>query len=132
MRDGSVGAFDAFVTMHRAALGEKGAFFDDAMASFFAALLDLDGAALDLLTAGDGTPVAAAFGFEEPDAYYLYNSAFDPDLGKVSPGVVLVDRMIEQAIAAGRARFDFLKGDEAYKFRMGAEARPLFRVEAAL
>jgi hypothetical protein len=27
--------------------------------------------------------------------------------------------------------FDFLKGDETYKFRLGAQPRPLFVVETA-
>ena len=37
---------------------------------------------------------------------------------------------IEFAIEEGQAIFDFLKGDEAYKFRLGAEPRPLFQVAA--
>jgi CelD/BcsL family acetyltransferase involved in cellulose biosynthesis len=86
---------------------------------------------LDVLAAADGTPVAAAFGFETPDAYYLYNSSFDPQFGHVSPGAVMVDRMVEAAIDGGRSRFDFLKGDEPYKFRLGAVARPLFHVEVS-
>ena len=76
----------------------------------------------------DGSPVAAAFGFEDDVAYYLYNSAFDPSAGRVSPGVVLVSLLIERAIATGKTIFDFLKGDEPYKFRLGAEPRPLFEV----
>jgi CelD/BcsL family acetyltransferase involved in cellulose biosynthesis len=130
VRDCSESAFRAFVSMHRAAPGSKGSFFDEPMEALFGSLLRVAGAVLDLLVASDGTPVAAAFGFEEADAYYLYNSSFDPSSGHVSPGVVLVDRLIEAAIAAGRTRFDFLKGAEAYKFRMGAAERPLFRLEA--
>ena len=45
--------------------------------------------------------------------------------------MVLVDRLVAAAIEAGRPRFDFLKGDEAYKYRTGAVARPLFALEAA-
>jgi CelD/BcsL family acetyltransferase involved in cellulose biosynthesis len=131
VRDGSAEALDAFVRMHRSAPGDKGAFFDDEMRRFFAALLDGAGAVLDLLVASDETPVAAAFGFEAPDAYYLYNSSFDPEFGHVSPGVVMVNVMIEAAIGGGRSRFDFLKGDESYKFRLGGMARPLFQVEVS-
>jgi CelD/BcsL family acetyltransferase involved in cellulose biosynthesis len=40
-----------------------------------------------------------------------------------------VDLLVQQAIAAGLARFDFLKGDEAYKFRLGGRPRALFVVE---
>jgi CelD/BcsL family acetyltransferase involved in cellulose biosynthesis len=41
---------------------------------------------------------------------------------------VLVSLLLERAIADRKTVFDFLKGDEEYKFRLGATARPLFRV----
>ncbi|MCJ7726979.1 MAG: GNAT family N-acetyltransferase [Acidimicrobiia bacterium] len=124
------GGFGSFVTMHRAAGGRKGDFMDDAMVAFFEDLLGLDGAVLSLLMGGD-TPVAAAFGFQDEGAYYLYNSAYDPEFGAAAPGVTLVDLLIGAAADGGRRRFDFLKGDESYKFRMGATARPLYAIEGA-
>ena len=45
-----------------------------------------------------------------------------------SPGVVLVSMLIERAIEAEKRVFDFLKGDETYKFRLGAAPRPLYEV----
>jgi CelD/BcsL family acetyltransferase involved in cellulose biosynthesis len=131
-RDGSPEAFSSFVAMHRSAPGEKGAFMTPELESFFASLLGLDGAALDLLVGDDDRPVAAVFGFEDDDAYYLYNSAYATESADVSPGVVLIDRLIERTIREGRSRFDFLKGDEPYKFKLGAAARPLFVLEGAL
>jgi CelD/BcsL family acetyltransferase involved in cellulose biosynthesis len=125
------GRFDDFARMHRSAPGDKGEFLTDALEAFFADLLEVPGSVLDVLQAADGTPLASAFGFEDDDAYYLYNSAFDREAGGVSPGAVLVDLLIERAITTGRRRFDFLKGDEPYKFRLGAEARPLILLEAA-
>jgi CelD/BcsL family acetyltransferase involved in cellulose biosynthesis len=119
----------AFAAMHRAAAGAKGGFLTEEMEAFFADLLGVPGARLDLLVGGEGGPVAAAFGFQEEGAYYLYNSAYDPAAAGTSPGVVLVDLLVQRAIEAGLARFDFLKGDEAYKFRLGGRARPLFTVE---
>jgi len=62
-------------------------------------------------------------------AYYLYNSASDPAVGHASPGVVLVSALFEDRIARGTRIFDFLKGDEPYKFRYGARPRPLFLLE---
>ena len=124
------GRFADFARMHRAAAGEKGSFLTQDLEGFFADLLGLPGTVLDVLLTADGSPVAAAFGFEDGDGYYLYNSAFDPDAGRASPGAVLVDLLVERSIGAGHRRFDFLKGDEAYKFRLGAVARPLSRLEA--
>lgn len=120
--------FDAFAAMHRAAVGRKGAFMDEAMEGFFRALLDINGAVVSILLADD-QPAAAAFGFEDDGTYYLYNSGYDPEFSFASPGLILVDRLIAGAIAGGKRRFDFLKGDESYKFRLGAQARPLFAVE---
>lgn len=119
-------AVATFAEMHRKASGEKGHFMTDEMESLFAALEARAGATIDFLTGDDGVPVAAAFGFSDPFGYYLYNSAYDPDAGHASPGVVLVGMLIENTIEAGLSTFDFLKGDEAYKFRLGAHRRPLY------
>jgi CelD/BcsL family acetyltransferase involved in cellulose biosynthesis len=42
---------------------------------------------------------------------------------------VLVDLLVRRALAERLHRFDFLKGEEPYKFRLGARPRPLFTVE---
>jgi CelD/BcsL family acetyltransferase involved in cellulose biosynthesis len=122
-------ALEAFFTMHRASGGEKGGFMTPEVERFFRDLAALDEAVVVLLSGDDGQPVAGAFGFEDEFCSYLYNSAFDPAVSELSPGVVLVDRLIAGAIDAGKQRFDFLKGDEAYKRRMGAEPRPLYVLE---
>jgi CelD/BcsL family acetyltransferase involved in cellulose biosynthesis len=125
--------FDEFVALHRAAPGDKGDFMTGEMEGFFRDLLVLPGVArLDcLVTAGDRL-VAAGFGFEDADAYYLYNSAYDPAVADVSPGIVLLHHLIRRVNASGRRRFDFLKGTETYKRRLGAEPRPLYLVEGRL
>lgn len=131
-RDTSPESLATFVSMHRAAPGEKGTFMTAELEGFFASLLDLDGVALDLLLTEPGDAVAVAFGFEDPDAYYLYNSAYHPAAAEASPGVVLLDRLLDRTMAAGRTRFDLLKGDERYKFQLGAIPRPLFVLEGVL
>ncbi len=124
--------FDAFVAMHRLAEGEKGEFFDDATEAFFRDLLAVPGAVVDLLTTPAGDPAAAVFGFADNDAYYLYNSSFDPALASSSPGIVLLARLVERESSGGRRRFDLLKGTEAYKARLGARPRELFVIEGAM
>ena len=44
-------------------------------------------------------------------------------------GIVLIAAMIERSIADGLVRFDFLKGDERYKYHLGAVERPLSVLE---
>lgn len=123
-------AVDQFATMHRRASGEKGTFMTADMEVYFSRLHTDAAGHLDFLYGDDDTPVAAAFGFEDESVYYLYNSAYDPTHAAASPGIVLVNELIGRTIADGRDRFDFLKGDEVYKYRLGAEARTLWRVTA--
>lgn len=124
-------ALETFFSMHQAAAGEKGAFMTPAMETFFRELHATAGATIDILSVA-GRPVAAAFGFECEGAYYLYNSAYDPTVGSASPGIVMLIHQIERQIERRATIFDFLKGDERYKYRLGAEARPLFRIRGSL
>lgn len=121
-------AVATFAAMHRLSSGDKATFMSPQMEGFFAGLHRDAGAVIDVLCGDQDKPVAAGFGFEDAAGYYMYNSAFDPDAGAGSPGVVLVSLLIERAVAEGKAVFDFLKGDEPYKFRLGARERPLFEV----
>ena len=121
---------EVFIAMHRSAAGEKGSFMTDDMERFFRTLHAVAGASVDLLVARD-TPMAAAFGFECDGGYYLYNSAYDPAAGSVSPGIVMHMLQIERQIERGATVFDFLKGEERYKYELGAKQRPLLLVRSA-
>ncbi len=124
-------AFVEFVRLHRLASGPKGSFMTVEMEALFRSLVVLEGWRIDLLRVpGTERAAAAIFGYADADGYFLYNSAYDPGLAAASPGWVLLGSMIERAIREGRPRFDFLKGDEEYKFRLGAEERRLCKVRA--
>ncbi len=120
----------SFAALHRSTGGEKGSFMTEDMEAFFADLHLEAGAVIDVLEGSNTSAAAIAFGFEDDDVYYLYNSAYDPEVAELSPGIVLVSMLIRRAIRSGRRRFDFLKGDKAYKFRLGAQRRPLFEIRA--
>jgi len=124
--DGDI--FKRFIELHRRSEGEKGTFMTPRMEQLFSALLELPGWGVDALLTGTGDVAAAAFGYAGEDGYYLYNSAFDPALRQIAPGQVLLGAMIEHAISQGHRIFDFLKGNEAYKFRLGALERPLYEI----
>jgi len=117
-----------FSTMHRSSEGEKGTFMTDEMEAFFFDLLETAGASIHNLVCG-GKIRASAFGFETPNGYFYYNSAYDRDAAMASPGVVLFSSLIELQIDRGATVFDFLKGQEPYKYRYGAVARPLYVAE---
>lgn len=122
----------AFFSFHRKAPGPKADFFTPERERFFrrlAADLFLIGTArLDMLDL-DGVPVAATFSYDYRGALELYNSAFEPDLYKLAPGMVLIGYLIENAIEEGKHTFDFLRGDERYKMRFGPDPRPVYKVE---
>lgn len=123
----TIDALDTFVSMHRTSAGKKGAFMTESMAGFFRDLVETAGASINLLVC-NGEARAAAFGFETDDGYYFYNSAFDPLAKAASPGIVLLAAMVEAQIERGVSVFDFLKGDERYKFQHGAVARQLYEI----
>ncbi len=124
-------AIDAFCAMHRTSRGDKGTFMTGDRQRFFEDLLDHAGASIHTLLC-DGIPRAHAFGFETNTGYYFYNSAFDVDAAMASPGIVLLASMIEAQIARGSSIFDFLKGDERYKFKHGARPRHLYVVQGRI
>jgi CelD/BcsL family acetyltransferase involved in cellulose biosynthesis len=127
-RSSDAGAVATFADLHRTSPGAKGGFMTPEREAFFADLVHRAGATVDVLVAA-GRPVSAAFAFQEPDGYYLYNSAYAPEAAAASPGIVLLAIVIERLIAEGVPRLDLLKGDEPYKFRLGATPRQLYRIE---
>lgn len=121
-----------FAALHRRSSGDKGEFMTTDIEEFFVALHANVGGVVDVLLDASGRPASMIFSFEDADGFYLYNSAFEPDLMPLSPGNVMLSHLIERSISEGKKVFDFLKGTEDYKFRLGAQERPLFLVTATV
>jgi CelD/BcsL family acetyltransferase involved in cellulose biosynthesis len=125
------GDLQTFVDMHRGAEGHKGHFMRPEISTFFervARLFQERGwLRLDLLEIGDHA-VASTFSFELDNTFYLYNSAYEPEAGRLSPGLVLVAQLVQRSIQEGLHWFDFLRGPERYKYQLGAQALPLNNV----
>jgi CelD/BcsL family acetyltransferase involved in cellulose biosynthesis len=131
--DGTTLAADleTFSGLHRQSRGVKGSFLTAPVEAFFRRIAD-DFLArgclrLDLLE-DRGRPLAATLGFQSARTFYLYNMAFDPADRALSPGLVLLSRLLRRAIGDGLERFDFMRGDERYKLELGAEVSRLQRV----
>lgn len=120
-----------FVDMHRGTEGMKGHFMRPDIATFFErvahAFMPLGWLRLEFLEIGE-TAVATTFGFDLDKTLYLYNSAYEPDAARLSPGFILVSQLIEECIERSYDVFDFLRGPERYKYQLGAEAVPLHNV----
>jgi CelD/BcsL family acetyltransferase involved in cellulose biosynthesis len=65
----------------------------------------------------DGRPAAAWYGWRLGERYSYYNSGFDSAFAALSPGLVLISAVIESAFEEGASVFDFLLGEESYKYR---------------
>jgi CelD/BcsL family acetyltransferase involved in cellulose biosynthesis len=128
---GVAALMDGFVALHRKSKVGKARFMDEGMERFFrgvaTALAGAGWAALWLLWL-EGRPAAALFCLEYAGVVGLYNSGFDPEARALSPGVVLIARTIEDAIGRGFRRYDFLRGDEPYKYGFGAAPTDVLRI----
>jgi CelD/BcsL family acetyltransferase involved in cellulose biosynthesis len=130
-----IGDLDEFVDLHQKRWGADGLFPETAggaqSRAFFRGLFQHCGPggliALHFLTVGRRR-IAAGIWFDDGETLYFYNAGVDPEARELSPGVVLVARSIEMALQAGRSRFDFLRGDEPYKYEWGAVDVPIQRL----
>ncbi|HUV16105.1 MAG TPA: GNAT family N-acetyltransferase [Pelolinea sp.] len=69
----------------------------------------------------DGEKAAGYLCFDYQSHILVYNSGFDYSFSDYSPGWVLLSYLIQYAIETGKTHFDFMRGDETYKYRFGAE-----------
>lgn len=121
-------ALSDFFDLHAKSGAAKADFWDEERRDFFrvnaAAMLRAGWLRLSFLEIA-GKRVAALFAYDYQGTVGLYNSGYDPAFGYYSVGVLLVAMGIRDAIAAGRKRFDFLRGNEPYKYDFGAKDAPV-------
>ena len=66
--------------------------------------------------------LGSALHFVHGDTIYYYMGGFDDKARKMQPGTALLAQVMQRGIDNGFTRFDFLRGDEAYKYRWCATA----------
>ena len=123
-------AFPHFLRMFVESREDKAKFLDDKNEKFFKGLTR-SLTSEKLLKIGslllDGKAIAAVMFFDYRGRRYLYNSGYDPDYVYLSAGLVNKLLTIKDAIDAGIEVFDFLKGNETYKYHLGGRDIPLYR-----
>jgi CelD/BcsL family acetyltransferase involved in cellulose biosynthesis len=81
----------------------------------------------------DGNRAAAYMNFDYNRSILVYNSGLLPDeYGHLSPGIILLAYNIRHAIESGYTVFDFLQGDETYKYRMGGKNTHVYNLKVRL
>jgi CelD/BcsL family acetyltransferase involved in cellulose biosynthesis len=78
----------------------------------------------------DGVKVAASLNFDYKNKLWGYNSGVSRAHMELSPGWVLLSHVIQWCCENGRHEFDFMRGDEDYKYRFGGVNRFVMRAKA--
>jgi hypothetical protein len=76
-----------------------------------------------------GEILAVLFCFQMKDTVYAFNTGYNPDFYKLSPGVVSFALDIEEAINEGFTRYNFLRGEERFKSDLGARRAHTWKIK---
>ena len=77
----------------------------------------------------DGQRIAAALNFDYNNKLWGYNAGVNRNFMDLSPGWVLLGNVLQWACENKRTEFDFMRGDEEYKYRFGAVNQYVMRVK---
>lgn len=134
-------AIDEFIRLHQLSSPAKAEFWTDQRRVFFhdfiLALANSGTLRLTFLKLTDLSPetnlsspthpfVSVMLGFISHDQYLLYNSGFDPEYAGLSTGQVLTAYTIQAAIKEKLTVYDFMRGSEEYKIRLGGKPTEVF------
>ncbi len=119
---------DVFLKLFALSKSEKASFMDPKMESFFRsvakAMADLGLLRIGILQVKK-VPAAMTMGFDYDNSHYLYNSAYDPQFGYLSVGLLSKVLCLKESIEKQKRKWSFLKGAEPYKYQLGGQAVPL-------
>ena len=120
---------DAFLELFNMNRPDKAAFMTQRMRGFFQSL------GKNLAEVGmlklfklqiDGVSAAMVMCFDFQSTRFLYNNAYDDCFKEYSVGMMSKIMSMQDAIESGLKRYDFLKGNEIYKQRLGGKPTRLF------
>jgi CelD/BcsL family acetyltransferase involved in cellulose biosynthesis len=77
----------------------------------------------------DGERAAAALNFDYNNKLWGYNAGVNRTYMDLSPGWVLLGYILKWCCDNHRSEFDFMRGDEEYKYRFGAVNQYVMRVK---
>lgn len=124
-----VAAMDDFLELHTRSRQDKTEFMTPEMAAFFrrmASAMSAQGLIRLFMLRINGKPGASVLCFEAGTCLYMYNSGYDPEFSSLSVGLVSKALCAQWAIENGRSALDFLRGNEPYKYDLGAHDQPIY------
>jgi len=126
---------ETFLALFGLSRSDKAAFMTNQMRYYFRLLAE-SMATANLLKLYflevDGTPAAAVMCFDYNSTIYLYNNGYDGRFSSLSVGLLSKVLTIKESIRRGKKKYDFLKGTEEYKYRLGGKPVPLYRCQVKL
>jgi len=128
-------AMDLFLRLFRESREDKATFLTNRIESFFRSLVKATARA-GLLRFGilelNASPVAVVMYFDYNNSVFLYNNGYDPNYSFLSVGLISKVLCLKDALERGSRKFDFLKGAEEYKHRLGGREITLYGCEISL
>jgi len=126
---------ETFFELFRLSREDKKTFMTDKMASFFRSLAEILAAEkmlklffMDI----NEIPAAAVLCFDDNSSVYLYNNGFDIRFNSLSVGTLCKLFSIKDSIENSSHKYDFLKGAESYKYRLGGKEVTLYECKINL
>ena len=126
-------AMDDFMVLYRMSTTDKAEFMTADRERFFrtvAVALARDCTTRLSFLEIDGEKVAVSLSFVCGGVRYLYNSGYNPARSSLSVGFLNHALTIKRSIEEGLRVFDFMRGDEAYKYHLGGVDRAVFALTA--
>ncbi len=120
-----------FLDLHTRSRQDKTDFMTPEMELFFrrmASALSAEDLIRLFMLRVNGKPAAAVLCFDAGSHLYLYNSGYDPAYSGISVGLVSKALCLRWAIENGKTGVDFLRGDEPYKYDLGAKDQEIYRI----
>tara|TARA_Y100001970_G_scaffold103268_1_gene129601 strand:- start:2006 stop:2959 length:954 start_codon:yes stop_codon:yes gene_type:complete len=120
-----------FFKLHRISSQDKNKFMTSKMENFFIDLISqmlLSNSIIYSYLNIDGSTVACSLSFLDSNIRYLYNSGFDPSFNNFSSGLLNHAFAIKRSIEKKYDIFDFMRGNERYKYDLGGIDTQLYTV----
>ncbi|HXH22921.1 MAG TPA: GNAT family N-acetyltransferase, partial [Dehalococcoidia bacterium] len=124
-------AMEDFLHLHTISRQDKADFMTGAMPSFFrrmASAMAREGLVRLFTLRVGGKAAASVFCFDAGCCLYMYNSGYDPEYAGLSVGLLSKAMVLQWAIENGKESLDFLRGNEPYKYDLGARDRGVYQL----
>lgn len=126
-------AMGDFMRLHRMSTPDKNEFMTSEREKFFSKVaveLAREGSTRLVFLEVCGVREATSLSFVSGNVRYLYNSGYNPAQSRLSVGLLNHALAIKSSIESGHRVFDFMRGNESYKYHLGGIDRQVFALTA--